>query len=121
MGEEAYVPREVLLKQALRQVNIARIALGATALAEMPKGEIGECLTCPIARALSHDKYECSVGNGSLHWPRHSDEVHRKVARAWGTEYTGRGNVIMPTMLRGFVERFDCGMIPELREERKGK
>ncbi|WP_243663300.1 hypothetical protein [Rhodothermus marinus] len=70
-------PRE---RAVLRQVNLARRALGKTPLKQLPTGQPGQMRRCPLAQAL-----DGLVGRYGVAYASH--DTARRVARVWGTAY----------------------------------
>ncbi len=100
-------PRE---RVVLRQVNLARRALGKTPLKQLPTGQPGHMRRCPLAQAL-----EGLVGRYGVAYASHEDA--RRVARVWGTAYeprAGRYLVYFPPELARFVQDYDLHAFPQL-------
>ena len=100
-------PRE---RAVLRQVNLARRALGKAPLARLPSGQPGHMRRCPLAQAL-----DGLVGCRGVAYASH--DRARRVARVWGTAYApcaGRYIVYFPPELARFVQDYDLHAFPRL-------
>lgn len=100
-------PRE---RAVLRQVNLARRALGKAPLKQLPTGQPGHMRRCPLAQALDGLVGRCGVAYAS-------HDVARRVARVWGTAYeprAGRYLVYFPPELSRFVQDYDLHAFPRL-------
>jgi hypothetical protein len=98
-------PEEARAK-ALAYVNVARAALGMSALEQLPKGYVKNANECVLARALG----ACKVAGGIAFAKREQEET---VAAVWAT---GRGphGVAVQQALQAFVSFFDSGLYPDL-------
>lgn len=100
-------PRETTV---LRQVNLARRALGKTPLTRLPVGQPRHTRRCPLAQALGGPVGRCGVAYKSR-------DAARRVARVWGTRYerrAGRYLVFFPPALSRFVQDYDLFAFPHL-------
>lgn len=117
------VDRKVLL----RQINRLRVAVNNEPINEIPKGEIGGSLSCPIAIALKNG-IEPRVNSGlvSLSYSPKPEEdelkkiVHRLKAAGFRAVEVRYGVFttdvrLKPTqMMLNFIDRFDNGEFQDL-------
>jgi hypothetical protein len=101
------------LNKVLELVNKARVALGMSALSELPKGARYDPCDCPLAIALRPSSPPCAVlvDEHAADFPK--DEQGQKVADAWGTR-NNLGAATLPAPLPEFVLAFDSGQLPQL-------
>lgn len=99
--------------RVLRSVNAARSALGIPTLDCLPTGRLARYDNCPLARSLPG-----VVGSDGVAFAL--PEQALAVSAAWRTsiELSAGGVYIarLPRHLRHFVEDFDLGAYPELRD-----
>ncbi len=101
----------VNLREVLREVNRARIAMGKNEIEELPTGDVGETNSCPLARALGGD-----VGT-VLAFESGNNRVMKAnaVKHAWKTKNDIESySVKLPSILSRFVGQFDGYKFPKL-------
>lgn len=107
--------RRMILDGALRQVNVARAALGGEAIHQMPIATPGYPSDCGIQRALRDLVPNCSVASSGLQF--YSCKQAIPVHYAWHqTLSVPRSNnrVMLPSELSRFVSEFDAFGLPEV-------
>lgn len=109
-----------LKREALRTVNAVRKVLGLRRLNRLPKGERGDNMGCPLARAFPGDVH---VGQGSI---TASEAVAAALIEAHAARdccdiFPGPHVSIGGTLLADFVNAFDGGEFPELVRQARGE
>lgn len=95
-----------IAQSALSTVNKARVAIGLARLRSLPKGDVCQATTCPLAIALdAHVDEICASFK--------TKKAAKTVAMSWGEKAVGH-LVLLPDNLAHFVNSFDNGDLPEL-------
>ena len=91
------------IERALKAVNKARKALGLRALKKMPKGDMNQAESCPIANCFP-DPFDATVSGASVYFCKGAV----KIAEVWGGMKSGyRYRVMAPKSIENFVREFD--------------
>ena len=91
------------LNEVLALVNVGRIKLDLPPLTELPKGLVGACNECVLAR--------CFPGS---YVTAHSLRYDQPAPDLWGYGMYGEWHVTLPDVLMRFIRQFDCYGYPEL-------
>ncbi len=116
----------------LKLVNLARGAYGANNLETLLRGQPHSASFCTIGRSLRNgveDWLFVAIGSKYLRlWAsgRDSAAIAQDITAAWGipnqpqtqpTQKSGCATLALPLEVREFLNRFDCGLLPDYEGE----